>query len=144
MFEETIRILVIGNEIFSHLSLVEKLEKKGCALDLVKSSKNALIMAEYSYHLIFIEYELSKVKEININGIELAKKIRQWEKINNVPRRPSIMVYGSQKDNKTEIGWKEVGIDACYKKPLNLEDVDTILAEYIKVGLITEREILYT
>ncbi len=142
MAKETIRVLVIEDEPIAQRVLLQMLEKRGCTADLANNAKTALKMAEFSYHLIFLDYGLTKTTESDMDGIEVAKQIRHWEKSKEIRQRPIIMVSGFQEDEDTKMKWKEAGIDAYYTKPLSPNSLDEILQKYVIARLATSELVL--
>ena len=132
MRKETIRILIIEDEPIAQKVLQGMLEKKACAVDIASNSKEALAIAEYSYHLIFIDCGLPKIDGIDMDGYELTRQIRQREKDKVIPPRPIVMLTAFSKDEDTVMKCKSAGIDAYYTKPLNPLDLEVILQKYIK------------
>ncbi|WP_218814255.1 response regulator [Rickettsiella endosymbiont of Dermanyssus gallinae] len=110
------------------------LEKMGFHIELATTGAQALEMAESRfYHLIILDGGLP-----DIQGVEVARKIRSLEKENKITRKP-ILLLSAYSSELLKRWCEEAEIDGFLIKPVNYKDLLFTLENYFSKGIFSDR-----
>ena len=97
----------------------------GCETDVVKDAAEALVIGSHVYDLILLDIGLP-----DLNGFEVAKKLRQYPNHNHTP----IFALTAYVDPATERQCLEAGIARILYKPVELNTLAEVLRDYNLIG----------
>ncbi|WP_158116696.1 ATP-binding protein [Vibrio cincinnatiensis] len=118
-------ILIVDDNKVNRLLLSQQLAYLGHVVDEAASGKLALERyEENSYHAVITDCTMPEM-----DGYELARHLRNVEKIEH--RHPAIILgYTANAQLEVREACIEAGMDDCLFKPLNLDDLDSVLKTY--------------
>lgn len=107
------------------------LEKMHCNVEVTADSSDALLLSQKNYALIVIDIGLP-----NLNGIELAKEIRQREKSNMQSYTPIIAVT-VYTPTEIQARCETAGIDEIAYKPVSFNEFQKLILRWLPINAVT-------
>jgi len=125
---EGLLILVVDdNELNTQLCSMQ-LSKLGYTCDCVLNGFSAIgAHVKHQYDLILLDYEMPE-----INGLETAKLIRDWEKANHISPCTIVALSGHAGQPERLLA-ETAGMDGFAVKPLKLDGLQELLEKYARV-----------
>lgn len=115
------RILLVEDDACIQRYNQYELEALGFVVDLAKDGLEALALYLNGYDLILMDCGLPKLKigdsDIELDGLEVSRRIRQHEHIHKLQEVPIIMLTAFPEETLPD-GWKNIGINKVVIKPI--------------------------
>lgn len=126
-------VLLVEDDLMIQKVHAMMLKKLACRVDLAANGIQAIAKADGNYDVIFMDIGLP-----DSNGIDIIATIRR-EKNKSIP----IIVLTSHNQKEVEQQCLNAGADAVFSKPINFENLQRVLQEYvIKKKEVQEESIL--
>jgi two-component system sensor histidine kinase/response regulator len=119
------KVLVAEDNIVNQKVAIRSLEMLGCTVTIVDDGKKAseAVLAG-TYDLVLMDCQMPIM-----DGFEATREIRSREPVSR--RTPVIAMTASSADSDRERG-KQAGMDDYITKPVNIEQLRTVLSRYVK------------
>ena len=128
---DTVRLLVV-DDAFTILSLVENLFKKKYEVIKCKSVKEAMAVLEYTTPDIIV----TDLNMPEVGGEDLVVHLKSENKLENIP----VIVLSSTDNTNTKLRLLRMGVDDFVQKPFNPEELglrmENILRRYNQKVLV--------
>ncbi len=122
---EGLNVLIVENNLVNQKVLKFMLSNLGIEATVVRTGGEAMIQRKKNIHdILFISTLLP-----DINGIDTARMIRDYEEQNDLPHIPLIAMTG-QKLKKMKASYIEAGMNGYLVKPAHFESLKILLLEY--------------
>ena len=122
---ENLKILVAEDDIINQKLIKTVLTNLNIDVTITSNGIDAYeAYMNHSFNLIFTDIIMPKM-----NGLELAKKVREYEKEHILPLIPIVALTG-QKLHAIKKEYLEAGINDYMLKPLSLKELKRLLVEY--------------
>lgn len=108
------------------------LEKLGCDVMTANDGEVAASLWQVnSFDLIFMDCVMPRV-----DGFEATRRLRQWERTNQVDRVPVVALTASAMEEDEE-KCRRAGMDSFVAKPVNIEMLRAVLEQYCKASAVS-------
>lgn len=108
-------VLVTEDDVVNQEVIKLLLQSFGCTVDIAENGEIAYqLQKKNQYHLIFMDCQM-----LVLDGFEATRKIRQWEKENNVKQGVPIVALTAHTLNKVNEDCMQAGMNDVCIKPLN-------------------------
>ncbi len=122
------KILVAEDNKINQKLILILLNKAGYDVDIANNGREAIEMTKKGkYDLIVMDIQMPEV-----DGIEAAKRIREWEKDTGMPRIPIIALTASLLTPDEEKEFLKGDIDSYLSKPIDKKKLYSLLESYLK------------
>ncbi len=120
-----VQVLVVDDDIALRHMLVLQLDRLGIKADSAYNGVEALRRVhEWRYSLILMDISMP-----DMDGYEATAAIRSYEKKHGLPPVPIVGVSAVCEDDDTAA--LEAGMNACYRKPVLLQQLKEIIEKYL-------------
>jgi len=120
------RALLVDDTEMILLIVKDKLSRCGLNVDTAENGRDAIEkVSNNEYDIIFMDYLMP-----DINGIEVTKRIRKWEKDNNIKKNIIIALTANEDDGNKEM-FLNSGFDAFVSKPVNTQDLEEVIDKWL-------------
>lgn len=124
------RVIIADDDSVNLMMLAKYLERFSLKVDKVKNGQELLEkFKSYRYDIV-----ISDINMPIMTGFEVAYKIREYEKENNLEKVPIIAITGDTEQDKLDVYIKS-GMDGYFTKGDNLERLVGVLLESLLVGI---------
>lgn len=121
------KVLVVEDNKANQMFMKILLKKMGLDFDIANDGVEAVEKYKQNrYDAILMDENMP-----NMNGIEATKKIREYEKENNLPHTPIIALTANAIKGDRE-KFLRAGMDEYLTKPINKKDLIKILSKFLK------------
>jgi PAS domain S-box-containing protein len=121
------KVLVVEDNKANQMFMKILLKKMGLDFDIANDGVEAVEKYKQNrYDAILMDENMP-----NMNGIEATKKIREYEKENNLPHTPIIALTANAIKGDRE-KFLQAGMDEYLTKPINKKDLIKILSKFLK------------
>ena len=121
------RVLVVDDNSVNRKVLARQLELAGVSTDVAASGEEALLLWQKGrYDLMLADLQMP-----DMDGFELARRIRDDEAWKGLPRLPILAVTASALEGEEERS-RAAGMDGFITKPVGLEQLRAILGVWLK------------
>jgi len=118
------KILLVEDSPIVQQVHMDYLKELGYKSDLAQDGEEALNMFKNGYDLILLDIRLPKV-----NGIEVTKEIRCYEKEKNL--KPIIIIALTAFNQTVKEDCEIAGVDDFYVKPIEIHDLEKVLKRWL-------------
>ncbi len=135
LFAGSPRILLAEDNCVNQFVIRTNLVMAGCQTDVVRDGMEAMAMFEKNkYALILLDIRMPKM-----NGIEVAKKIRAYEKSGLSADHKNILIASTAFGSLVFDLCLAAGFDECHDKPMLQNDLIALLKKWLPQYLATKR-----
>jgi CheY-like chemotaxis protein len=121
----SVLILVVDDDEINQMIAGDLLEKLGCRVECADNGFTALQQTNQTqYDMILMDRIMP-----GVDGLETARRIRQWERLHGKRHTPIIAVTAAESDAERE-ACLQAGMDDFLNKPLSMNKLEQILNKY--------------
>lgn len=122
---ESVSILIVEDKAANRMLLKRQLKMLGFASDAAVDGKEALLaLAERRYQLMLTDCHMP-----GVDGYELARRVRENEIKNGMPRMPILALTAAAEPESIK-KCLDAGMDECLLKPITLDQLTQVLARW--------------
>lgn len=117
------QILIADDNKTNQQLLIIGLTQLGCTVDAVSNGQEALaVLSQKSYDFVFMDVEMPVM-----DGLEATRQLRQRP---DIEPQPTVIAYTANADKAQQQRCREAGMDGFVSKPIDIDDLATILAQH--------------